>query len=79
MPGIKGVLTYFTEADNFAEAAQKIIGSVGTGPAETEDPLKGQRRHLSIPFTMNRPASPSGTSRIWSKRAENSTGITRAL
>ena len=37
MPGIKGVLTYFTEADNFAEAAQRIIGAVGTGPAEIEE------------------------------------------
>ena len=37
MPGIKGILTYLTEADNFAEAAYKIIQSIGTGPAEVEE------------------------------------------
>ena len=37
MPGIKGIITYLTEANNFADAAYKIIQSVGTGPAEVEE------------------------------------------
>lgn len=37
IPDIKGVLTFFTDANNFAEAAQKIISYVGAGPAEIEE------------------------------------------
>ena len=37
MPGIKGIMTFLTEADNFAEAAYKIIHEVGTGAAEVEE------------------------------------------
>lgn len=37
MPGVKGILTYLTEGENFAEAAYKIIQSVGTGSAEVEE------------------------------------------
>jgi hypothetical protein len=32
IPGIKGILTYLTTAQNFAEAAQKIINLVGVDP-----------------------------------------------
>lgn len=37
LPNTKGTLTYFTEANNFAEAAQKIINIVGTSQAEIEE------------------------------------------
>ena len=37
VPNVKGILTYLTEANNFAEAAYKIIQTIGTGPAEIEE------------------------------------------
>ena len=37
LPNIKGIVTYLTESDNFADAAYKIIKIVGTGPAEIEE------------------------------------------
>lgn len=37
LPGIKGIVTFLTEANNFAEAAYKIIQQAGTGPAEVEE------------------------------------------
>ncbi len=37
LPGIKGILTFLTEGNNFAEAAYKIIQQAGTGPAEVEE------------------------------------------
>ena len=30
-PNMKGIVTYFTEAVHFAEAAKKVIDIVGTG------------------------------------------------
>ena len=30
MPGIKGIVTYLTEEENFAQAAYKVIQEIGT-------------------------------------------------
>jgi len=37
IPEIKGILTYLTEANNFAEAAYKIIQTIGTDSGEIEE------------------------------------------